>query len=47
MADATNTSKIDAAAEKAYAEAAAKKVPAAKPAVKAKTVKKISFSNRV
>lgn len=40
MADATNTSKIDAAAEKAYAEAAAKKVPAAKPAAKTTTVKK-------
>jgi len=40
MAEASNTSKIDAAAEKAYAEAAAKKAPAAKPAVKAKTVKK-------
>lgn len=40
MADATNTSKIDAAAEKAYAEAAAKKAPAAKPAAKANTVKK-------
>ena len=36
MADATNTSKIDAAAEKAYAEAAANKTPAAKaPAKKA------------
>lgn len=36
MADATNTSKIDAAAEKAYAEAAAKKAPVAKaPAQKA------------
>ncbi|WP_298301009.1 phasin family protein [uncultured Erythrobacter sp.] len=40
MAEASNTSKIDAAAEKAYAEAAAKKAPAPKPAAKAKTVKK-------
>lgn len=52
MADATNTSKIDAAAEKAYAEASAKKTASAakvaeaveadgaKPAVSAKAVKK-------
>lgn len=40
MAEASNTSKIDAAAEKAYAEAAAKKAPEAKPAAKPKAVKK-------
>ncbi|MEP1420145.1 MAG: phasin family protein, partial [Erythrobacter sp.] len=46
MAEASNTSKIDAAAEKVKAEAAAKKAPAAKPAAEVKAVKKPAVTAR-